>query len=215
MRRGKAPPNDLESAIRHTFTPGSYTAIVHGKNNTTGIGLVEAYDLDESIGITLTNVSTRSFVDIDQNVMIGGFISGDVIVRVIVRALGPTLSAFGAPNVLADPTLELRDLDGTLITSNDNWKDTQQAEIQASGRAPPNDNESAIIIVSACGQQNRDRAREKQHWQRLIDAYILPPHTGTSRSGCFQTADRNKPAVSDRRHSPWRARTVVSVADIV
>jgi hypothetical protein len=110
---------------------------VHGKNSTTGIGLVEAYDLDESIGITLTNVSTRSFVDTDQNVMIGGFISGDVIVRVIVRALGPTLSAFGAPNVLADPTLELRDLDGTLITSNDNWKDTQQAEIQASGKAPP------------------------------------------------------------------------------
>jgi hypothetical protein len=61
--------------------------------------------------------------------------------------LGPTISAFGAPNVLADPTLELRDLDGTLITSNDNWKDTQQAEIQASGKAPPNDNESAIIIV--------------------------------------------------------------------
>jgi len=79
--------------------------------------LVEAYDLDESIGITLTNVSTRSFVDTDQNVMIGGFISGDVIVRVIVRALGPILSAFGAPNVLADPTLKLRDLDGTLIDS--------------------------------------------------------------------------------------------------
>jgi hypothetical protein len=68
---------------------------VHGKNSTTGIDLVEAYDLDESIGITLTNVSTRSFVDADRNVMIGGFISGDVMVRVIVRALGPTLSAFG------------------------------------------------------------------------------------------------------------------------
>lgn len=71
---------------------------MHGKNSTTGIGLVEAYDLDESIGITLTNVSTRSFVDTHENVMIGGFISGDVMVRVIVRALGPTLSAFGAPN---------------------------------------------------------------------------------------------------------------------
>ena len=110
---------------------------MHGKNSTTWIGLAEAYDLDESIGITLTNVSTRGFVDTDQNVMIGGFISGDVMVRVIVRALGPILSAFGAPNVLADPTLELRDLDGTLITSNDNWKDTQQAEIQASGKALP------------------------------------------------------------------------------
>jgi hypothetical protein len=184
---------------------------VHGKNNTTGIGLVEAYDLDESIGITLTNVSTRSFVDTDQNVMIGGFISGDVIVRVIVRALGPTLSAFGAPNVLADPTLELRDLDGTLITSNDNWKDTQQAEIQASGKAPPNDNESAIIIVRPAANNTAIVRGKNNTGNALIDAYILPPCTGTSRSGCFQTDDRIKPAVSDRRHSPWRARTFVSV----
>lgn len=110
---------------------------MHGKNSTTGIGLVEAYDLDESIGITLTNVSTRSFVDTHQNVMIGGFISGDVMVRVIVRALGPTLSAFGAPNVLADPTLELRDLDGTLITSNDNWKDTQSRRFRRAVRPHP------------------------------------------------------------------------------
>jgi hypothetical protein len=148
--------------------------MVHGKNNTTGIGLVEAYDLDESIGITLTNVSTRSFVDTDQNVMIGGFISGDVIVRVIVRALGPTLSAFGAPNVLADPTLELRDLDGTLITSNDNWKDTQQAEIQASGKAPPNDNESAIIIVRPAANNTAIVRGKNNTGNALIDAYILP-----------------------------------------
>jgi hypothetical protein len=180
---------------------------VHWKNSTTGIGLVEASDLDESIDITLTNVSTRSFVDTDQNVMIGGFISGDVI----VRALGPILSAFGAPNVLADPTPELRDLDGTLITSNDNWKDTQQAEIQASGKAPPNDNESAIIIVRPAANNTAIVRGQNNTGNALIDAYILPPYTGTSRSGCFQTADRNKPAVSDRPHSPWRARTFVSV----
>jgi len=143
---GKAPPNDLESAIRHTFTPGNYTAVVHGKNNNTGVALVEVYDLDNS-GTTLTNISTRGFVDIGQNVMIGGFISGNGIVRVIVRALGPTLTQFGVPNVPADPTLELRDLNGSLIASNDNWKDTQQAEIIASGKAPPDDNESAIIVV--------------------------------------------------------------------
>jgi hypothetical protein len=70
-----------------------------------------------------------------------------VIVRVIVRALGPTLTQFGVPSVLADPTLEIHDVNGTLIASNDNWQDSQQAEIQASGFAPPNTNESAIIIV--------------------------------------------------------------------
>src|SRR6266702_8083648 len=92
-------------------------------------------------------ISTRGFVDTDQNVMIGGFISGNGIVRVVVRGLGPTLSQFGVPNVLVDPTLELRDGQGTLLTSNDNWQDSQQAEIQASGFAPPDTNESAIIIV--------------------------------------------------------------------
>src|SRR5205823_2896352 len=83
-----------------------------GNNQTTGIGLVEAYDLDEASTITLTNISTRGFVDTDQNVMIGGFISGDGIVRVIVRALGPTLTQFGVSNVLADPVLDVRDAQG-------------------------------------------------------------------------------------------------------
>src|SRR5260370_40604575 len=116
-----------------SLAPGNYTGIVRGKNNTTGIGLIEADDVDQSPATTLTNISTRGFVDTNQNVMIGGFISGDGIVRVIVRALGPTLSQFGVPNVLADPTLELRDGNGFLISSNDNWQDSQQAEIQASG----------------------------------------------------------------------------------
>lgn len=173
---GKAPPDDLESAIRHTFTPGNYTAIVRGKNQTTGIGLVEAYDLNEGISTTLTNISTRGFVDTDQNVMIGGFISGDGIVRVIVRALGPTLTAFNVPNVLADPTLELRDLNGTLITSNDNWKDSQQAEIQASGFAPPNENESAIIIVRPAANTTAIvRGKGNTTGNALVEAYILPP----------------------------------------
>jgi hypothetical protein len=107
---GKAPPNDAESAIRRTLNPGNYTAIVQGKNNTTGVGLVEAYDLDEAITTALTNISTRDFVDTGNNVMIGGFISGDGI----VRALGPTLTQFGVPNVLADPVLDLRNAQGGL-----------------------------------------------------------------------------------------------------
>ena len=95
---------------------------------------MEAYDIDNSDAITLTNISTRGFVDTGQNVMIGGFISGDGIVQVIVRALGPTLSQFGVTNVLADPVLDVRDAQGNSLATNDNWKDSQQAEIRASGK---------------------------------------------------------------------------------
>ena len=176
MATGKAPPNDLEPAIRRTLTQGKYTAIVQGKNQTTGIGLVEVYDLDQAISTTLTNISTRGFVDTDQNVMIAGFIPGNGIVRVIIRALGPTLTQFGVPTVLADPILELHDAQGTLITSNDNWKDTQQAEIQASGKPPPNDNESAIIAVRPAGNSTAIvRGKNNTTGNALVEVYILPP----------------------------------------
>ena len=103
MRR----PNDLESAIRIALQPGNYTAVLSGKNNTTGVGLVEVYDIEKSVSSALTNVSTRGFVGTDQNGMIGGFITegGNGSTEVIVRALGPTLSNFGVANALADPTL--------------------------------------------------------------------------------------------------------------
>jgi hypothetical protein len=90
-------------------------------------------------------------VDINQNVMIGGFISGNGQAKVIVRALGPTLTQFGVPNVLADPMLEIVNGNGSVVASNDNWADTQSAEIQASGFAPPHASESAIIITRPSG----------------------------------------------------------------
>jgi len=173
---GKAPPNDLESAILRTYTPGNYTAIVRGKGNATGVALVEAYDIDQSPDITLTNISTRGFVDVGQEVMIGGFISGDGIVKVIVRALGPTLTQFGVPMVLADPTLELRDANGAVVASNDNWKDTQQAEIQASGKAPPNNNESAIIVTRPPANTTAIvSGKNNTTGNALVEVYILPP----------------------------------------
>jgi hypothetical protein len=108
--------------------------------------------------------------------MIGGFIAGNGIVRVIVRALGPTLSQFGVPNVLADPTLELHDVNGSVIASNDNWHDSQQAEIQASGFAPPNANESAIIIVRPAANTTAVvRGKNNTTGNALVEAYILPP----------------------------------------
>jgi hypothetical protein len=174
---GLAPPNDKESAIlmkNPGLAPGKYTAIVSGKNNTTGVGLVEAYDLNKSPNTTLTNISTRGFVDTDQNVMIAGVISGDGIVKVIVRALGPTLMQFGVNNVLADPTLEVHDVQGNLLASNDNWKDTQQAEIQASGKAPPNDLESAIIIVRPPANTTAIvRGKNNTTGNALVEVYTL------------------------------------------
>ena len=149
---------------------------MRGRNNTTGIGLVEAYDLDEAPATTLANISTRGFVDTDQNVMIGGFISGNGIVRVVVRGLGPTptLSQFGVPNVLADPTLEVRDGSGNLLASNDNWQDTQQAEIQASGFAPPDPKESAIIIERPPANTTAIvRGKNNTTGNALVEVYTL------------------------------------------
>jgi hypothetical protein len=141
----------LELAIRIALQPGNYTALLSGKNNTTGVGLVGVYDIEKSVSSDLTNVSTRGFVGTDQNVMIGGFITeGDNgSTEVVVRGLGPTLSNFGVANALADPTLELRDINGNLIRSNDNWSSTQQAEIIATGLQPSNDAESAIVATLA------------------------------------------------------------------
>jgi len=139
------PPNSLEPAILTSLNPGSYTAIVRGVNNTTGIALVEAYDMDTTGSSHFTNISTRGLVEAQPDVMIAGVIVQANSRKVIVRALGPTLANFGVTDPLANPTLELHDANGGLLAANDNWKTTQQSEITASGYAPPNDFESAII----------------------------------------------------------------------
>jgi hypothetical protein len=143
------PSNSHESAILTTLQPGAYTAILSGKNSTTGAGLVEVYDLTTATSAELTSVSTRGFVGTGDNVLIGGFISsgGNGSVEVIVRALGPTLAQFGVSGALADPTLSLMDGNGNVVAFNDNWKATQQTAIQATGFAPPNDLESTILAT--------------------------------------------------------------------
>ena len=151
---GIPPGNDLESAIVATLPPGAYTAIVRGKNDGTGVGLVEAYDLDSTNDAQLANISTRGFVDTDENVMIGGLIAGPTSAgsgRVLVRAIGPSLTSFGVPNALQNPMLELHDSNGGLIASNNDWRDTQQLAIEATGIAPTNDNEAAILSVLSPG----------------------------------------------------------------
>ncbi len=141
------PTNDLESASVATLDPGAYTAIVRGKNDGTGIGLVEIYDLDQTADSQLGNISTRGFVDTGDNIMIGGFIvGGESSTAVVLRAIGSSLSDQGIDAPLLNPTLELHDADGLQIAFDDDWKDSQQAEIEATG-IPPTDNREAAIVA--------------------------------------------------------------------
>jgi len=146
---GLAPSNDKEAALIATLTAGNYTAIVTGKNGGTGVALAEVYDLDQAA------VSTRAQVGTGSDVLIGGFITGNKIgaTRVAVRALGPSLQQFGIANPLPDPRLELRNANGALLASNDNWQSdaSQAALISSYGLAPPNNLESAIAISLAPG----------------------------------------------------------------
>jgi CSLREA domain-containing protein len=140
---GAAPTNALESAILRSLAPGSYTAIVRGVGNTTGIALVEGYDLDRTVDSKFANISTRGLVQTGNNVMIGGFIVlGADSQKVVIRALGPSLPLAGK---LLNPTLELHNAQGALVVSNDNWRTTQQPEIIATGIPPSNNFESAIV----------------------------------------------------------------------
>jgi hypothetical protein len=152
---GLAPTNDLESAILTSLNPGNYTAIVRGANNGTGIALVEGYDLNMNFGSKLGNVSTRALVQTGDNVMIGGFIIVSRVTKVMIRAIGPSLTPLGVPGALANPQLELHDIH-SLIGRNDDWQTTQiggiitsdqVAEIRASGLAPTRAAESAIIAT--------------------------------------------------------------------
>jgi hypothetical protein len=137
LASGHAPRDEHEAAIVTSLSPGSYTAILRGVKNTTGVALFELYDLGPQKS-KIANISTRGNVGVGDNVMIGGFIvGGDQPTNVIVRALGPTLTGFGVDGALADPTLELHDGNGAVIAQNDNWKSDQEAAIQNSGYAPP------------------------------------------------------------------------------
>ena len=153
---GIPPTDDRESAIVVGPDPGSYTAIVRGKNDATGIALVEVYDLgtaslDASGTARLADISTRGFVDTGDNVMIGGFQIRRQTTRVVVRAIGPSLSAFGISGALQDPTLALKDANGATLISNDDWQQGQPAEIQQAGLAPTDTRESALIATLAPG----------------------------------------------------------------
>ena len=148
---GLAPANFHESAILSPLSPGAYTAIIKGLSNTSGVGLIEVYDLDQSADLKLANISTRAFVSTGNDIVIAGFrlgnnSGGD---SVVVRGIGPSLATMGITSALANPTLSLRNSNGTLLVANDNWQDepVQAAELTTLGLAPTNDLESGIAVT--------------------------------------------------------------------
>ena len=178
------PTNDLESAIVVTLNPGTYTATLKGKNNGTGLGLIELYDLTAAGSSKFANISTRGLVSTDTNVMIGGLIvsGGNAAgARVGVRAIGPSLSSSRVQGALQDPTLELHDRNGALLATNDNWKindqtqQSQEAEVRAAALAPTNDLESVIITTVAPGPYTAVvRGKNNTTGVALVETYNLP-----------------------------------------
>jgi hypothetical protein len=142
---GLQPTDDLESAILRDLSPGAYTAVLEGNGGGTGIGLAEVYSI--SGPGQLSNLSARASVGTGPNVLIGGLnaqsTSGGP--QVLIRAIGPSLTQYGVQGAMQDPVLEFYDSNGALITSNDNWRASQQTDIQATGLAPTDDRESAIL----------------------------------------------------------------------
>jgi hypothetical protein len=176
---GLAPSNDLESAIIANLLPGSYTAVVRGLGNTTGTGVVDAYDLSAASSAKLANVATRGLIQPGDKLMIAGFIIQNAPVRAVVRAIGPSLAAFGINNALPDTTLQLRDQNGTIVVENDDWKvrpdgSSQQAELEATGLQPTNDLEAAFVTTIQPGQYTAQvRGKPETTGIGVVQVYFL------------------------------------------
>jgi hypothetical protein len=143
------PTNDKEPAIVKTLDPGSYTVIMRGNGNSSGIGVVETYDIGLDANARLANLSSRGFIGTGDDILIGGFFAGPqtaAVTRVVVRALGPSLAQFNVPQPMQDPTIEVRNRDGNLVGANDNWQTDQKTAIEATGLQPSDLRESAIVL---------------------------------------------------------------------
>ena len=147
------PTDDREAVILATLPPAAYTVVISGVGNTTGIGVIEIYDNNPAADSDLANISTRGFVQTGNDVLIGGFTLGgnNNPTNMAVRALGPSLASFGLSNLLADPTLELHNSNGTIMASNDNWQDdpVSAALLTANGLDPDDVHEAAIFTSLA------------------------------------------------------------------
>ncbi len=177
---GLAPTDPLESAIIMSLDPGAYTAVLEpgggGLNtNYNGYALIEVYDVDPNTLSKLANISTRSYTNPAYPEIAGVIATGPGNDNVLIRALGPSLSGSGLSNPIDDPMVELRDANGALIASNNNWKDTQEAEIGATGLAPGKDLEAAILIPLPAGPYTAVlRNTHTAFGVCLVEIYHLP-----------------------------------------
>lgn len=145
---GLAPTDDRESAVILDLAPGSYTAIVRGTSGQQGVAIVESFELTNGTPTAhLINASLRGPTRAGENVLIGGLAVRGNTRQIIVRALGPSLAGFGVPGMLSDPVLRVYNSSGELLVENDNWRSTQEAAITATGLAPGDDRESAIVVT--------------------------------------------------------------------
>lgn len=173
------PPNDEHDAvITATLEPGSYTALVRGVNDASGVALVEVYDVTANSPAKLANISTRGRVETGENVMIGGFIlGGDQLTNVVVRAIGPSLGHFGVDGVLSDPVLEVYDGNGVLLAQDDDWRMFQEALLIQTGLAPTDDRESAMFLQLQPGAYTAIvRGKSSTAGVGLVEVYNLDAH---------------------------------------
>ena len=176
---GIPPTDDREAAIVRTLSPGNYTAAVRGADNTTGVALVEIYDLTPGANSRLANISTRSFVEAGENVMIGGLIigagagpDGSGSARIVLRGIGPSLAQQGVAGALQDPELLLFDANGTIIEMNDNWRQAEQADVRTMNLAPSDEREAALVASLPRGNYTAIvRGRNGTTGVALIEAY--------------------------------------------
>ena len=168
-----SPRDDHESVAIRTLAPGQYTVILSGKGQTTGVGLVEIYDLDGTVDSKLANIATRGFVSTGDNVLIGGtIVMGNGTTDVLFRAIGPSLLPFGIGNALQDTTLELFNGQGSRIATNDDWQDSQKTEIEATKIAPTDPREAAILRSLSPGNYTAIvRGKNNTSGVGLIEAY--------------------------------------------
>ena len=171
---GLAPSDDLESAMIVSLAPGSYTAVVRGVGKTTGTGVVDAYDLSAASPAKLANIATRGFIQGGDKLMIAGFIVQSAPVKAVVRAIGPSLTAFGISNALADTTLQLRDQNGAIVRENDNWKTDQKADLENTGLQPTDDLEAALVETIQPGQYTAQvRGKNDSTGIGVVQVYFL------------------------------------------
>jgi hypothetical protein len=171
---GLAPGNDLESAIIANLAPGAYTAVVAGVGNTIGTGVVDAYDMSAASPAKLANVATRGLIQPGDKLMIAGFIIQNGTVRAVVRAIGPSLSAFGINNALPDTTLQIKDPNGVTVIENDDWQSTQKAELESTSLQPSNNLEAAVVVNLSPGQYTAQvRGKPEATGIGVVQVYFL------------------------------------------